>query len=670
MPEKTLKHLNLFLLPTITLLAGLIRLIGLARFPPGLHFDEAFHQVEAVQILQGIRPIYFTENMGMDPMHIYLIAALFKVFGVTHIGGRVISALAGTLTIPAVWWLIHELYAEQKAPIRTALAGVSAFTLATLQWHLTMSRTGIQPVLVPLLLTLSIAALWRGLRTGQWEWFAVAGVFLGLGPYAYSSARVTPLLILFVPVWLLWVNRSLLRRRWWGFILCVLVAVAVFAPLGTYFITHWQQFTYRSAQVTYYTLGAGSDNPLKALGENLIKTLALFNLKGDLEPIRNLPGRPALDLFQSLLFWIGLGVCIRHIRRPEYAIWPAWLGVMLLPTILTEFAPHFGRALGATPAVAVLVAIGATTSGQTVAHAARRSKVLAVTIAGAMALGLAASGLDHLYSYFIRWGNLPILERAYEVGLLETARTVRARVSQADVYLSPIQMGHPILRFITWDRPGARSYDGRYMLVLPATTDLPAEFVVIPYLDHRSLERLSHFYPSGQVVAAGGTYEGAPYYQVFRVPAATAPSLSPQHPVEVNWADGLRLIGYDQDKPAYHPGDPATLTLYWQSVTPTLSAYTAFVHLLGPINPQNGSPVWAGSDHEPGLASYPTSAWKAGEIILDEFVLYLPTDLVAGEYHLEVGWYQLATMQRLPITQSHVQFADEAAFIGKIVITE
>ncbi|MBN1937076.1 MAG: hypothetical protein JW934_20625, partial [Anaerolineae bacterium] len=375
------------------------------------------------------------------------------------------------------------------------------------------------------------------------------------------------------------------------------------------------------------------------------------------------------------LFWIGLGICLWRARRPEYALLPAWLGVMLLPTVLTEFAPHFGRALGVTPAVAVLVGLSATEAWPAIRRAGRKEQVVLRRIVSiGLAIGLALSGIDHLNTYFVRWSSQPVLAQAYDTGLLETARAVRERVGQADVYLSPIQMGHPIVRLITWDRPGAKSYDGRYALVLPAASERPVDFVVIPYLDGRSLERLARFYPAGQIVDAGD----ALFYQVFRAPAGSMPQIAPQYPVDVTWADGLRLIGHDQDKSGYKPGEAIVLTLYWQSVAPTEVAYTAFVHLLGVVNPQTGSPVWAGTDHEPGLASYSTSAWTTGEIILDEFVLYLPADLPAGDYQLEVGFYQLATMQRLPISlgdsqsesQSNVKAGTDFALVGKITITK
>ena len=179
----------------ITLAAVAIRTYRLTDYPPGLHYDEAFHQVEAIAILEGYHPVYFAENMGMDALHIYLVALLFRVFGVSYVGGRIVSAIAGALTIPATWWLAREFYAQREEPQRTALSASSAFLLVTLQWHVTFSRTGIQPVLVPLLLALTMAPLWRGLRTGRWGWFAIAGVFLGLGPYAYSASRFVPLLI-------------------------------------------------------------------------------------------------------------------------------------------------------------------------------------------------------------------------------------------------------------------------------------------------------------------------------------------------------------------------------------------------------------------------------------------------------------------------------------------
>ncbi len=75
--------------------------------------------------------------------------------------------------------------------------------------------------------------------------------------------------------------------------------------------------------------------------------------------------------------------------------------------------------------------------------------------------------------------------------------------------------------------------------------------------------------------------------------------------------------------------------------------YTAFVHLLGPLNQSTGTHLWAQDDHQPGHATYPTDRWLPGEVVLDRFPLLVPTDVPAGQYVLTTGFYDLATLQRL-----------------------
>ena len=79
--------------------------------------------------------------------------------------------------------------------------------------------------------------------------------------------------------------------------------------------------------------------------------------------------------------------------------------------------------------------------------------------------------------------------------------------------------------------------------------------------------------------------------------------------------------------------------------------YTAFVHLLGPTNPATGGPLWAQDDSEPCRTFYPTSIWDAGEIVIDTFTLELPQDIPPGQYTLHTGFYELRTLERLPVTR-------------------
>jgi 4-amino-4-deoxy-L-arabinose transferase-like glycosyltransferase len=661
------------LLLTVTAIAAGIRFYRLADYPPGLHYDEAFHHVFALEIMDGYRPLYFPENNGDDAMFPYIIALLFRAVGVTTIGGRIISAIAGTLTVPALWWLTQELFADWDVSRRTAVSAVSAFVLATLQWHITASRTGIQPALVPWLLVPMMAALWRGLRTGRWGWFAAAGVLLGAAQYTYMAARVIPLLVIFLGVWLLLFQPSRFRQRWRGFLLCAVVSLVVFVPLASYFIAHPQWFTFRAGQTTHFTLGPGSDSPMQELWKNVVRTLSAFSFRGDMDVIRNLPGRPILDIYQSASFLLGIGVCVWHFRRPAYATLLAWVAVMLLPTILTEGAPHYTRGLGAAPATAVLVGLGVVTAwegaGRLAGRWQPRARRTVGKIAGtALSLGLIASAVGHGYAYFARWGSLPELYQPYDVGLLAATRELRTRLPSAEVYLSPISVGHPIPRFLLWGQPGARSYDGRYTLVLPPPLDRPAEYVIIPSIDDRSLSRLQRAFPQGQIVATGAPRRGVPYYEVYHVPAGSEPSVNPQHRLRVAWREQIGLIGYDLDKARYQPSDVIKMTLYFRSLDPVEESFTVFTHLLGPVRPGTDSPVWSGWDQEPGKASYPTSAWQPGEVVVDEYALTIPSDAPAGEYSLEVGLYQLQTMERLSVSTSDVEAGVDYVIVSQIVV--
>ncbi|MBK7176316.1 MAG: glycosyltransferase family 39 protein [Chloroflexi bacterium] len=95
--------------------------------------------------------------------------------------------------------------------------------------------------------------------------------------------------------------------------------------------------------------------------------------------------------------------------------------------------------------------------------------------------------------------------------------------------------------------------------------------------------------------------------------------------------------------PTWTPGTSETLRLTWAANQPLTGDYQTFVHLRAgaaapPIAQADGSPLddW-----------YPTSWWPVGEIITDERPFPIPADLPPGVYQLVVGWYDLASGERL-----------------------
>ena len=145
------------LLSGITLIAVLARFWGIWHIPPGLHFDEAFECVQALDVLHGHRyPVFFEGNYGVEPTLIYLIALFFRLFGMSDLAGRLIAAAVGALTVPALHLLLRTVFWRQGRERAIRLGLLSALTLAVLYWHVHFSRLGIEPILVPLNVILAL----------------------------------------------------------------------------------------------------------------------------------------------------------------------------------------------------------------------------------------------------------------------------------------------------------------------------------------------------------------------------------------------------------------------------------------------------------------------------------------------------------------------------------
>jgi len=165
---------------------------------------------------------------------------------------------------------------------------------------------------------------------------------------------------------------------------------------------------------------------------------------------------------------------------------------------------------------------------------------------------------------------------------------------------------------------------------------------------------------------------GGPYHFRLRPPEGKAPSSAspcfgdlmiqgtrplpapgfPSHPVEALLGGIIRFHGYDvTPEGSARSGGEMAFDLYWEAVEEIPVDYTVFVHLLGGFNPATGGPVWAQHDGQPLGGQHPMGHWRVGMIVKDRHVVALPPDMPPGEYQVEVGLYNLASGERLPVTQ-------------------
>ncbi len=668
-------------------LAAIFRLYQLQNLPPGDGYDPAFYGVDALLILDGARPVFFPTNFGREALFSYLVAVCVALWGPSALAVHLTSALVGIVTVPIVYGLTETLFSEERFWLKHYGGLVSALMVALSYWHLNWSRYGVRAILVPLFTALTVTLLWKALRSERRSTFILCGLVLGLSAYTYQAARLLPVLVVagFV-CYKLPQSKTDLAQKAHHLLLVSGVALLVFAPLGYYFLTHPGSFLQRIDQAFVVEAHQTLTDKLHALLEQGFNALLVFNFRGDTEPYSTIPGRPALNPFFSLLFFIGLGISIRRAipqrRTPakaratnklpppgKYILILTWLGLFTIPAIVAGQGPEAKRALGTLPAVAALIALGALTPIISLAkqnHKLAHSWMLCWGLV--LICGMIYSGVTTYQDYFIKWAANPNLPLHFEAGISAIGDYIAELPPSERVYVSPDRPDHPGIRYHSGLRPDVRGYNGRTCLVTPAKAQSGITYIIAPSKDKHSLSKLRIYYPQGKISDEGGWIYGEPYFRAYRVPAGTEIQLA--HPGAIAaWKHGIELVGYELPPAPHYAGDTLNITLHYQTQAQVPINYTAFVHLLGPENPATGSPLWTQQDSEPCQSFYPTSVWEPGEIVIDTYSLTLPAEMPPDSYTLTLGFYDLQTLIRLPLINANTETHDNVVTLGEIQLS-
>lgn len=640
-------------LGAVTAVALLLRFYAIGRIPPGLYHDEAFNGLDALRVLGGARPIFFTANNGREPLFIYLVALSVGLLGRTPGAIRVVAAVLGTLTVPTTWLLARAMFGRRAGAISAAL-------IAGLAWPLNLSRIGLRAVSLPLFLALTLWQFWRGLDTGQKRHYIAAGILYGLAFYTYTAARFT-VLALAAFVLFLWLFDKA-RLHWSGLLCFALAAGLILAPLLVYGVLHWDEFMQRAGQVSVFNPAINGGDLWGTLGRHLMRALGLFFWRGDFIPRHNVPWRPLFDPLAAAFFVIGLGLCAgRGRRQPACAFTLIWVAVLLLPTILAEDAPHFLRAVGILPVAVFPAAVGLDAVWQRLAQRTRPSLAL-----GASVLTLAVTLGSTTWDYFGQHARNPELGYAFEAGDVQlavevnrflgtgwdgsglTATTGDQLPGRRAVLVSRLWDQRPTVRFLVPDSDALTIVQEDSV-----TRPVPGERVFLALWPHEDLWPYMEWLPGGSLIAVHegalerGDLEATPHllYVVFTAEPAGA-SAEP----EVRFAEGLALLGHEVEAEA---DGTLRVRLRWQATASVTTDYTVFVHLV------DGERVLAQSDAWPGAGYYPTSWWRPGDVLLDEHRLVLNEPYDPARHQVQVGWYELQTMRHLPVLKDDGQAGDE-----------
>ena len=126
-------------------------------------------------------------------------------------------------------------------------------------------------------------------------------------------------------------------------------------------------------------------------------------------------------------------------------------------------------------------------------------------------------------------------------------------------------------------------------------------------------------------VVAGPTY-------LENWPMVTEPPEMPHRPDTI-FGGAIRLWGYDIQG-EMQPGGNVNVTLIWRDELPVGDDYNVFVHLMAEDETLLGQ-----ADGAPAGWTRPTSTWRPGEFIVDQYTIPLAPDTPTGVGYLWVGLY-------------------------------
>ncbi|MAT96467.1 MAG: hypothetical protein CL608_04930 [Anaerolineaceae bacterium] len=672
------------LLLLVVLLAAFLRLWQLESLPPGLYHDEAYNGLDALSLVQGKTfpqfyegwelyaqdahadnpptpmrwPVFFEGNYGREPLHVYLMAVSIWLFGPTPFAIRLVPALSGVLAVLLTYFAAKELLAAKKKPpnnnqspitnLQSHIPVLAAFFLAVLVPAIHFSRFGLRMMVFVPVEMLTVIFFWRGYNLSQvtvspghrvtWS-FLLAGFFLGLGLYVYAAARLFPLLfVLFILFWA-WRDWSGLRQNVLNIGGMAAVAVLTALPLLLYFWRYPYFFVFRIAYVANKGLGTVEDQPLLTWLLNVGRVVRGLYWQGETHLRHNLPGRPYLDPLQAIFFTLGLLQTIRQKLNPRTVFLLLWLLVMLLPTIMSGDAPHFGRMTGAAGVVAIVAAVGSVWLGEwlmvnskwLMVNGKRSPKTFHFLLFTFYFLLLAGSLAFTLRDYFGRYAGHLQLAADFYLPDWELGQFAAEQPEGTAVYLTPTQEEMATIYFALADPDGISSFSGASTLV-PAGQPEAAALYLVRTENEASWQQLTNFFTEYE------TDQSRDDFWALHVPESSAQAIEAVVAEEtaVSFANTIQLLGWSVQTEA----NQVQVNLAWQALAEMPLAYTAFVHVL-----DGSGQIVAQLDRQP--EGYPTTDWQPGEVVVDKYTIALPDGLPPGPFILQTGFYDLATLNGL-----------------------
>jgi hypothetical protein len=112
------------------------------------------------------------------------------------------------------------------------------------------------------------------------------------------------------------------------------------------------------------------------------------------------------------------------------------------------------------------------------------------------------------------------------------------------------------------------------------------------------------------------------------------------NPTRIRYGSSLELLGYEMSRRIVAPGEAVNVRLYWRATAAVSRNYSVYLHVRTPDGGFVGQ-----YDSIPGGGLLPTSIWRPGDVLVDNYTIPIsPTLVTPGMANLSVGLYSVPNL--------------------------
>ncbi len=463
------------ILVVIVVCAGVIRISHIGTNPPSISWDEASIGYNAYSILKTGRdehgkflPLDTFAAFGdyKPPVPVYVTVPFVALFGLNETAVRLPSAIAGTLTVLALYFLIVELFRKHKEAQWIGIA--ASLVLAVTPWHIMLSRAGFEANIA--LLCITVGVWWVLLARRHPRWWYVCWLPFILGVYTFNSARYAgPLLAagLLVYVWkYIWKDRK-------QFGIGVVIAMIALAPIIPHLLSKQSRLRFDEVSIfTDLTVVLRSNARRQHDGYSIASEIFdnrrlgylhayLIHFFDNLEPrflFIHGDGNPKFsiqDTGELLLVSVPFVVygALRLFRDAPGVAWLLvwWLIVSIAPAAVARETPHALRVENGLPVYMIATAYGLVSG--ILYQASRRKKLLLGTLFGVL----------FILNFFYFWHNLTAhypteFSGEWQYGYKQAIEYVDSVKQHYDSVVLTESIGRPYIYVLFYDKVDPRVF--------------------------------------------------------------------------------------------------------------------------------------------------------------------------------------------------------------------